>query len=229
MSAVTPSSRVSLTEHVYGELKRDILRSTLKPGSIVIEAELAERFGYSKTPIREALRLLVQDGWIEVLPRRGYLVRPIGLDDLRQIYEFRGLLERALVPLAAPAVDGAVIAAFRADIAAQASAGESLEESIRASHRFHMRLAHLTANDRIIRTLESLLDEVERLLRMLPHLVSVMTSDEEIGAHTRLVDALEAGDQAAAVQELDEHLQNVGHTLLAALSGLNPSRTAAES
>ncbi len=215
-----PDPRMSLTELAYAQLKQEILRSELKPGSIVIEAELAERFGFSKTPIREALRLLVQDGWIEVLPRRGYLVRPIGLDDLRQIYEFRSLLERSIIRLAAPAIDHAVIAALRDDIAAQARAGDSIEESIQASHRFHTRLAYLTSNDRIVRTLESLLDEVERLLRMLPQLVSVMTSNEEIEAHSDLVDALEVGDTEQAVRLMDSHLRQIGRTLLEALGGL---------
>ncbi|MDH3498975.1 MAG: GntR family transcriptional regulator [Acidimicrobiia bacterium] len=212
--------KLSLTEHAYTQLKTEILCSQLKPGSIVIEAEIAERFGFSKTPIREALRLLVQDGWIEVLPRRGYLVRPIGLDDLRQIYEFRGLIERSAVALAASAIDDNVIAALRSDIDDQAASGQSIERSIDASRRFHTRLARLTNNDRLIDTLESLLDEVERLLRMLPQLVHVMTSSEEIEAHTRFVEALERGDYSAGVGLLDSHLEDIGRTLLDALSGV---------
>ena len=85
--------RRSLTEQVYDALKREILTARLRPSQPLIENELAARFGVSKTPIREALRLLVQDGWIVVLPRKGYLVAPLSLEDVREVFALRLLLE----------------------------------------------------------------------------------------------------------------------------------------
>ncbi len=212
---------LSLTEQVFNALKGEILRSQIRPGSVVIEGDLAERFGVSKTPIREALRLLVQDGWIEVMPRRGYLVRPIGLDDLREVYELRRILESGVVRKVIEQMNRKTVADLRRLIEAQADAGDSLETSIEASRDFHLSLARLTGNERLVKSVAALLDEVERLLRMLPELVSVMTSTSEIEAHRRLVDALEEHDADLAESLMLAHLADISRSLLDALSGLD--------
>ena len=157
----------------------------------MIEGDLADEFGVSKTPIREALRLLVQDGWIEVMPRRGYLVRPIGLDDLREVYELTAN-SRSLA-----SSTGSSRRSTRrwlrhlrhvSSMIRQPPAS-SLEVSIDASRDFHLSLAQHSGNERLVKSLAALLDEVERLLRMLPELVTLMTSTSEIEAHRRIVDA----------------------------------------
>jgi DNA-binding GntR family transcriptional regulator len=84
---------LSLTEQAYEALRDDILHSRLPPGSSVAEALLADRFGVSKTPVREALRLLAHDGLVLVLPRKGYVVRPLGFDDVAEVFSLRILLE----------------------------------------------------------------------------------------------------------------------------------------
>lgn len=210
----------SLTEQVFNALKSQILHSQMRPGSVVIEADLADQFGVSKTPIREALRLLVQDGWIEVMPRRGYLVRPIGLDDLREVYELRRILETGVIREIIERMNGETVAELRRLIEEQAAAGASLEASIDASRNFHLSLARLTSNERLVRGLATLLDEVERLLRMLPELVTVMTSSSEIEAHRRLVDALEDHDADLAESLMMAHLADISRSLLDALSGI---------
>ena len=210
----------SLTEQVFHALKSQILRSQMRPGSVVIEGELAEQFGVSKTPIREALRLLVQDGWIEVMPRRGYLVRPIGLDDLREVYELRRILESGVIRKIIEQMNAETVSGLRRLIEEQAAAGDSLEVSIDASRDFHLSLARLTGNERLERGLASLLDEVERLLRMLPELVTLMTSTSEIEAHRRLVDALEDHDADLAESLMMAHLADISRSLLEALSGM---------
>ena len=210
----------SLTDQVFIALKDDILRSQLRPGSVVIEGDLADRFGVSKTPIREALRLLVQDGWIEVMPRRGYLVRPIGLDDLRQVYELRRILEAGVVRKVIEQMNPQTVASLTSLIDEQAAAGDSLEASIAASRDFHLTLAKLTGNERLERNLAALLDEVERLLRMLPELVTLMTSSSEIDAHRRLVAALETRDADLAESLMLAHLAEISRSLLEALSGI---------
>ena len=211
---------LSLTDQVFQALKTEILRSQIRPGSVVIEGELAERFGVSKTPIREALRLLVQDGWIEVMPRRGYLVRPIGLDDLREVYELRRILESGVVRKVIEKMNPENVAGLLALIDAQAASGDSLEASIEASRDFHLSLARLTGNERLERSLAALLDEVERLLRMLPELVTLMTSSSEIDAHRKLVSALEDHDADRAESLMMAHLTEMSRSLLEALGGI---------
>jgi len=84
---------LSLTEQTYEALRDDILHSRLPPGAPIAEAVLAEHFGVSKTPVREALRLLAHDGLVLVLPRKGYVVRPMGFDDVAEVFALRIMLE----------------------------------------------------------------------------------------------------------------------------------------
>jgi DNA-binding GntR family transcriptional regulator len=73
---VAPSAR-SLTEQVYDHLLELILNAQLRPGEMVLEPPLATYFGVSKTPVREALRMLTHDGWVVTIPRKGYLIKPL--------------------------------------------------------------------------------------------------------------------------------------------------------
>src|SRR5918997_618134 len=91
----------SLTKRTYEALKQDVLTCALRPGAQIFEAELATRYGTSKTPVREALSTLVQEGLVQVLPRRGYLVAPITLRDVQEVFQLRLLLETAAAELAA--------------------------------------------------------------------------------------------------------------------------------
>jgi DNA-binding GntR family transcriptional regulator len=89
-----------LAGRVYEQLKRDILSCVLRPSQAVYEAELAQRYGVSKTPIREALNTLRREGYVHVVPRRGYIVAPISIQDVQQILSLR------LIPAADPGAVG---------------------------------------------------------------------------------------------------------------------------
>lgn len=91
----------SLAEQAFEKLKQDILRCHFRPGEILNEADLASRYGMSKTPIREALNLLRRDGLVQILPRRGILVRSIELQDVQNTFLLRMLLEPEAAALAA--------------------------------------------------------------------------------------------------------------------------------
>src|SRR3954464_13557892 len=90
-----------MTQDVHGRLKDQILEVQRAPGTLLLEAQLAEEFGVSKTPVREALRLLARSGRIVVLPRKGYMIRPVELADVRDIFKIRKLVEPALAAEAA--------------------------------------------------------------------------------------------------------------------------------
>ena len=125
-----------LTERVHARLREDILTARLLPGSTILEPELAARFGVSKTPVREALRLLVQDGWVIVLPRRGYLVRPLGLEDLRDVFQLREMIEPGFAAEAAARV-GAADRALTKAVTTQQAAHTELRRGVLAVSVLH--------------------------------------------------------------------------------------------
>src|ERR1700754_3432781 len=85
----------SLSQNVYHALKRDILECKLLPNSDLREQLLAQRFVVSKSPVREALLRLEQERLVTVAPRQGYRVAPLSLEDAREMFELRKVLEAA--------------------------------------------------------------------------------------------------------------------------------------
>ncbi|WP_019228978.1 citrate lyase holo-[acyl-carrier protein] synthase [Sedimentibacter sp. B4] len=86
-------SKISMSERVYQRIKSDILENKLKPGEKLIEENLANEFNVSRTPVREALKQLDQDGLITYYPRRGSVVSQISMKDAQELYEIREVLE----------------------------------------------------------------------------------------------------------------------------------------
>ena len=94
------AKKVSLAEQVYMRLRTEILHCQLPPGTELSEAELAARFEMSKTPVREALVTLRQEGLVLTFPRRGYQVAPITFGDMNELFDLRIMLEAGAVELA---------------------------------------------------------------------------------------------------------------------------------
>jgi len=209
----------SMADQVYALLKEEIVTVVRQPGDLMGEADLAERYGVSKTPVREALRLLARDGWIVVLPRKGYLVRPLKLDDVREIFAMRLMLEPAVAAEAAGKGDAEAIARLKGYVKEQ-GAGESIAKSLTAAANFHIELVAMAGNGRVSRALFDLFDEVRRLHFLLPQVESHITSREELTAHQRLVSALSTGDGVRAAELMRKHLSEVARTLVRGFSGV---------
>ena len=206
-----------LTEWVHVRLREEILQARLVPGATLLEAELAARFGVSKTPVREALRLLVQDGWVLVLPRRGYLVRPLGLDDLRDVFQLREMLEPGFAAEAAARV-AATDPRMEETVVRQRRAGTDLAEALQGAADFHVRIAEMSGNARATRVIANLVDEVTRLHFLLPHLESHISSADEIAAHEQIANAIATGNEKEAARVMRDHLSSTHRILVEAFA-----------
>lgn len=100
-SAIANSQSCTLAEQAYVRLLEQIVQGELRPGTLLREDDLAERFGIGRTPIREALQRLRYEGYLTILPRRGTLVSEVSITDLAAIYEIRVRLESWAARLAA--------------------------------------------------------------------------------------------------------------------------------
>lgn len=206
-----------LTDWVHTRLRDEILHARLLPGTTVLEAELAARFGVSKTPVREALRLLVQDGWVLVLPRRGYLVRPLGLDDLRDVFQLREMLEPGFAAEAA-ARTAATDSRMTETVRRQRRAKGDLAVALQGAADFHVRIAELSGNARATRVIANLVDEVTRLHFLLPSLGSHISSADELAAHDQIAAAIVAGNEKEASRVMRDHLVTTHRILVEAFA-----------
>lgn len=200
-----PNKRhVSATDRVYASLKEMILSTEFEPESILIEHELADQFGVSKTPVRDALRLLVHEGWVTVIPRRGYLVRALRLDDVSELFGLRQMIEPTLAGLAAERGTTTEKAELAELVKLQQDASD-VETAFNAGADFHRKIAQMARNSRAEAVLDNLLEELYRIRRMAPWLDTRLQEPDEFAGHASILNAIQAGDVALAHQKMDEH------------------------
>jgi DNA-binding GntR family transcriptional regulator len=149
-------SKISLTDQAYFELKKRILNGQMPIGEHFLEPEVAEMLGISRTPTREALLRLAQDGLVDVKPRRGVWVKPISVNDFKEIYEILTSLESSAVSLAAKQdlTDPDLLQKMEnlkeiVDEMDHALADDDLDCWAEADVRFHIALVELGGNGRI--------------------------------------------------------------------------------
>jgi DNA-binding GntR family transcriptional regulator len=209
----------SLARRAYEALKQDILTCELRPGAQIFEGELAQRYGTSKTPVREALNLLGQEGLVEVLPRRGYLVAPVTLRDVQEVFQLRLLLETAAAELAAEHISEDSLRKLRALVAVRYTYRDraSYSRFLRANRAFHVAVAEASGNQRLALFVGKLLADMERILHLGLDLRD--SADEMAAEHGELVDALLRGDAALARRVVTEQLQSSRKRVLEALVG----------
>jgi len=167
---------------------------SLSPGQVVSERELAQRYEMSKTPIREALSQVCHDGLMQRLPGRGYLVAPITIKDIQDIFDLRLTLELAAVERAAQNPSPAQIAVLK-DLSVFSYSLDDPESHIqflKTNRAFHLTIAEAAANRRLSEILEGLLIEMDRFFHLGLRLRD--SSEEMVHEHQEVVAALEIGD-----------------------------------
>ncbi|MEU7748940.1 GntR family transcriptional regulator [Nonomuraea sp. NPDC049158] len=152
----------SLVAAVYHQVRDDILLARLAPGALVFEADVARRFEVSKTPAREALRLLVGDGLLQVMPRRGYVVRPVGLDDLVEVFRLRLFLEPGLAADAANRATNDQADALE-ELVAGYVAEQDWQRQVQLAIQIHHDIALAAGNKRAVPIVDSLVFEAHRV------------------------------------------------------------------
>ena len=190
----------SLTERVYRSIKEDILAARLGPEPIV-EVALAKEYGVSKTPVREALRQLTHEGLVIVLPRKGYLVRPMGVSDIVEVMDLRAIVEPPLAAAAARNRSLADVERIGRLLERATPTPPSLDE-VSLSLQTHELIADMAGNGRAATLVRSLLDETARIPWLVPGL-SIYLGE---GEHDEILEAIARGDADAAEKAMATHL-----------------------
>ncbi|TYB44234.1 GntR family transcriptional regulator [Actinomadura chibensis] len=201
--------RDSLRGQVGEALRNALVGGKLRPGVVYSAPALADEFGVSATPVREAMIDLVRDGLFEAVRNRGFRVVPLSARDLAELTELREMVEvPAVARLAGAVPDDALpgLRALAAETATEAGTGDLLR-FLDADRRFHAELLALTRNRTLARTVLDL-----RSRSRMYGLAKPAAKDEmETAAaeHAALVDALAGGDAAKAREIMLQHLDHV--------------------
>lgn len=211
--------RESAAERVRALIRKQILTAELRPGEIVLEAELATLFGVSKTPVREALQMLTVEGLVAVLPRKGYMVRTLSFNDVRDVMELRLILEPPLLAAAARNVSDSLVRTLRSLLDRQFSMELSLEDRVFAAREFHLACVRASRNERAATLVRMLTDEINRLHHLMPMVEDHISSDSEREAHEGILRAIASGDADAAESQMREHLTESNAAMVTAFYG----------
>lgn len=189
-----PGPAASLVNRAYQLAKHRILHADMLPDSFVDEAGLAAELGSSKTPVRQALNRLAQEGFIRILPQRGTLVNRVTIADIQQVYYLREIVEPAAAELAASRATPAQIEAVRAldhELVHNTEAPLDLD----LHNRIHVSLAAMGGLPRLTRMVAELQDSMQWFLAVRAALGGPVVPRHH---HTEIIDAIASGDPANA-------------------------------
>lgn len=198
----------TIVNYVTEQIRRRIVLGQLVPGERVPLYALAEEFGVSRVPLREAVRQLEAEGLLDNVPRRGAIVRELNRRDLEDAFRVLNDVEIVAVKRAARVADASVIAEMRYWSERMHGLGEARvsEEMLEAHRAFHFALFDAAGEGILLRHLKMLWHTCERyVMHGMPDPERQKSSQEE---HLQLIDLVEAGDAAGASKLLASHLKN---------------------
>ncbi len=202
----------SPTRTIVETLTRAIVEHRLQPGTKLAEQKLADHFGVSRTLVRQALFQLVQKHLVQMEPARGAFVAAPTVDEARQVFQVRRLLEAEVVREFIRKVTPAKVKALREHMAQEKAAmgRDDASERQQLLGDFHVRIAELADNTVLAQILRDLVSRSSLITLMYQRDSFAAHSQEE---HVELVKALAAKDEKRAVKLMEEHLLHVEESL----------------
>ncbi len=198
-----------LWESIADQLRDEILDGRLPAGSRLVETDLADRFGVSRGPIRDALRELARGGLAVDLPRRGTFVSSLTETDLEEVYVIRRALEEAAVRLAIRKASESDVAALFDTLGEVEAAygGEDLAAAWEADMAFHRAYCRLSGNGRIVAMFDHLASQTVLLMRTALAARASLGWTPPVGLHREIAAAIASRDVERAISAVGAHYQ----------------------
>ncbi len=209
----TPLQATTLKENVTNLLRQSIIDGTLPSGEDLNQAQIAERLGISRGPVREALGQLEQEGLIRSVPYKGVVVTPLDPTYVRELYSLRIALETFALKIGMARRDPEDIDTLSRIVDAMRTAAKvgDARELARLDLRFHSTIIRMGRNGLLERAWTPLKLGVQRCLHTRHRIYGSL--DEVVGTHPELLDAIRLGDVSAACDILEQHIVDAGDKL----------------
>lgn len=192
-----------LSQRVFDELESAIVRRELPPGTHLVEDEIAIRLGVSRTPVREAFRMLARAQWLELQPHVGARVRHPSLEEVRDLFQMREILDRGATEITAERAQPDDVENLRQIVARGWEAVEEADSDRIAdlNFAFHGAIAAVAGNELLL----SVLEEIVKQVRWHFTAVALPRRADSWREHEAIVDAIETHDPALAGELIVEH------------------------
>jgi DNA-binding GntR family transcriptional regulator len=205
MSAVSLAPR-ALYEEVAELLRQRIFQRELEPGGWIDEVKLAQEYGISRTPLREALKVLATEGLVTMKVRRGAYVTEVSEQDLAEVYHLLALLESDAAAVVARSATDSQLKELQKLHRELEGAVKDRERFFALNERFHMRLLELAGN----RWRNQMVADLRKVMKLNRHnsLLKAGRIQESLAEHRAVMQALEQRDPEAARQRMQAHFSN---------------------
>ena len=203
-----PRAIENLSARVYNQIKNLILCNEIMPGQKLRHQQLSERLGVSRTPIREALTRLVQEGYVSFLPNRGFTCKEIRKQEAEELYELREALEAFAVEKAIESLTDDVLSELRSKMNAYGRDVQNrfTRDRLLYDQDLHLQIAQLSGNATLGNMLRHVFERIV-LKRRTDGLYDAARGVAAHGEHLQLLDAMERRDTREAVRVLRNHIQ----------------------
>jgi DNA-binding GntR family transcriptional regulator len=205
----------TLSEQAYQAIKTDIIRGSLEPDQQITQSMLVEMYDFGLASIREALQRLGQEGFVRPIPRYGYLISPITISDVHEIFELRLPLEATAVRLAAVRASQAQLDRIAEDAHHTYVYGqvETYPEFLKHNTEFHLSIAAATGNQRLTNVISKLLDEANQIFHLALDMADSV--EETKREHVELAQALLDRDPDRAERLIRKQIYRAQELILA--------------
>lgn len=219
---VTLDNYKPLREIVFEAIREAIINRTLKPGERLMEIQLAEEMGVSRTPVREAIRKLELEGFLVMIPRKGAYVAGLSMKDIADVFEIRAALEGLAAGLAAERITEEELEELERLLVkiGECILSNDLNAVIEQDTEFHDVLFKATRNERLVQIVSNLREQIQRYRTA--SLSSPGRMKLALEEHKQIVEALSERDVEKAQRLAREHIENAENSMLEVLETQKP-------
>jgi len=203
-----------LRDIVFDAIKEAILTGRLKPGERLMEVQLAEEMGVSRTPVREAIRKLELEGLVVMVPRKGAYVSGLTLKDVTEVFEIRSSLEGLAAALAAERIteeEIKILDKILIDITEASEKGDT-ETVIKKDMEFHQVLFSASRNERLAQIISNLKEQIDRF--RIKSFSNPARVKSVLSEHKGIIDAVKLGDAENAEKLAKAHIYEVEYNVM---------------
>ncbi len=220
LSKVNLNDYKPLREVIFDTLREAIITGELKPGERLMEVKLAEKMGVSRTPVREAIRMLELEGLVDMLPRKGAHVAELSVKDIMDVLEVRASMDSLATRLAAERISDEEIKELK-QIQAQFmnyADKDNLQGTIKKDVEFHELIYRASRNDRLLQIANNLREQVQRF-RVI-YLKDYSSSKNLIEEHENICAAISERNMDLAQKHAQVHINNQEKVIINAIKNL---------
>lgn len=220
LSKVNLNDYKPLREIIFNTLREAIIIGELKPGERLMEIQLAEKMGVSRTPVREAIRKLELEGLVNMIPRKGAHVAELSVKNIMDVLEVRSSLDGLATSLAATRMRDEDLKDLKHVLSQFANYVEkgNLQGSIKKDVEFHDIIYSSSRNDKLIQIVNNLREQVQRF-RVI-YMKDFSSTKDIVKEHIEIIEAIESKDAELAKKVAEKHINNQERAIIKSLKGL---------